>query len=117
MSEKSNLYVKKVIGRQMGHCEDLTVTPFKNTVSSTDNLFEDLGCEMHDLSEIALQIGDDLEADLYEEITNAETVDDIEKAVEAINKPDSRFEDLLKTFEPPKKEEEKKEDLQVEQTA
>jgi len=109
MSEKSNMYVKKVIANQLGHDPSLMVTSFKNNVESSDNLFEDLGADTDDLSEIALQIGDDLEADLYEEIMEAETVSDIENIVAAIASAEPWYDDLLAKFEPPKKEEEKKE--------
>ena len=106
MSEKTNLYVNKVIGNQLGHNPDLTVTAFKNTVSDADNLFEDLGATDDDLREIAIRIDDDLETNLFSEIVESETVSDIQKVVAAAQISDDKFDALLKAFEPPKKEEE-----------
>ena len=108
MSEKSNNYVNKVIGAQMGHNSELTMTAFKNTVSDADNLFEDLGADMNDLKEIAIRIDDDLESNFYSEIVEAETVSDIQKIVAAANIEDGKFDSLLAAFEP--KKEEKKEE-------
>ena len=111
MSEKSNLYVSKVISNQLGHNPELTTTPFKNTVSSTDDLFEDLGATETDLGEIAVRIDEELgglESHDYINILEATKVSEIEKVVESMKIEDSKFDALLKAFEPPK--EEKKEE-------
>ena len=111
MSEKSNLYVKKVIANQLGHNPDLTVTAFKNTVDSTDNLFEDLGATETDLEEIAVRIDEELgglESHDYINILEATKVSEVEKVVESMKIEDSKFDSLLAVFEP--KKEEKKEE-------
>ena len=108
MSEKSNLYVSKVISNQLGHNPELTTTPVKNTVNSTDDLFEDLGATETDLEEIAVRIDEELgglESHDYINILEATKVSEIEKVVESMKIEDSKFDALLKAFEPPKKEE------------
>ena len=102
MSEKSNLYVSKVIGNQLGHNPELEATSFKNTVNATDNLFEDLGADMNDLKEIAIQIDNDLESNFYSEIVEAETVSDIRKIVAAAQISDDKLDSLLAVSEPKK---------------
>lgn len=104
MSEKSNLYVNKVISNQLGHNSELTMTPFKNNVSCTDNLFEDLGATDDDIREIAVRIDNDLNSDFYSEIIKSGTVSDIQKIVAEAQIEDGKFDDLLQAFEPPKKE-------------
>lgn len=104
MSEKSNLYVNKVISNQLGHNSELTMTPFKNTVCCSDNLFEELGATDDDIKEIAIRIDNDLNSNFYNKIIESETVSDIQKIVAEAQIEDGKFDDLLQAFEPPKKE-------------